>query len=170
MMKRFVYLSLAVLMVACSSVDCPVNRTVATLYNIRTSDGTELAITDTMTISTVNVDDEDVVLYSGRDSIIYNKGVGISQFTLPISYSHPEDVLLFKFEIANTDSVVRDTVWIKKDDYPHFESVDCNTTFFHTLTNVRYTRNYIDSIVINNPSVTYDSKTVHFYLYPKSDD
>jgi hypothetical protein len=89
---------------------------------------------------------------------------------LPISYSHPEDVLLFKFEIASTDSLVRDTVWIKKDDYPHFESVDCNTTFFHTLTNVRYTRNYIDSIVINNPSVTYDSKTVHFYLYPKSDD
>ena len=53
MMKRLVYLSLAALMVACSSVDCPVDRTVATLYQIRTSDGNELTITDTMTISTV---------------------------------------------------------------------------------------------------------------------
>ena len=79
-------------------------------------------------------------------------------------------VVAYHFCFKDSVKTVVDTVWIKKDDYPHFESVDCNTTFFHTLTNVRYTRNYIDSIVINNPSVTYDSKTVHFYLYPKSDD
>ena len=170
MIKRLVYLSLVALVVGCSSVDCPVDSTVATLYQIRNSDGTELVITDTMTISTFRADDEGIILYNGRDSIIYNKGVGINQFTLPISYSHPEDVLMFQFGIANTDSVVNDTVWIKKDDYPHFESVDCNTTYFHKLTNVRFTRNYIDSIVINNPSVTYDSQTVHFYLYPKSND
>jgi hypothetical protein len=168
MMKRLVYPLLAVLMVACSSVDCPVNSTVATLYQIRNSDGTELKLVDTMTVMTVDAESKDVILYNGRDSIIYNKGVGISQFNLPISYAHPEDVLVFKFEIANTDSLVEDTVRIKKDDYPHFESVDCNTTYFHTLTDVKYTRHYIDSIVIKNPSVTYDSQTVHFYLYPKS--
>ena len=63
----------------------------------------------------------------------------------------------------------QDTVWVKKDDYPSFESVDCSAVFFHTLTGVRYTRNYIDSIVIKNPSVTYDPNTVHFYFYPKTD-
>jgi len=63
---------------------------------------------------------------------------------------------------------VVDTVWIKKEDHPHFESVDCNTVFFHTLTNVRHTRNYLDSIVIKNTSVTFDDETVHFKLYPKS--
>ena len=168
MMKRIVYPLLAVLMVACSSVDCPVDSTVATLYQIRNSDGTELKLVDTMTVRTVDAESNDLVLYTGRDSIIYNKGVGISQFNLPISYVHPEDVLVFQFGIANTDSLVEDTVWVKKEDYPHFESVDCNTTYFHTLTDVKYTRNYIDSIVIKNPSVTYDSQTVHFYLYPKS--
>lgn len=165
MMKRLVYLSLAVLMVACSSVDCPVDSTVATLYNVRNSDGTELTLSDTMTVITTRADGTDVNIL---DSVLYNKGIGISSFSLPISYSHPEDVLVFQFDNSNNDLHIADTVWIKKIDYPHFESVDCNTTYFHTLTDVKFTRNYIDSIVIKNPSVTYDSQTVHFYLYPKS--
>ena len=160
MMKRLSYLLLGALMVACSSVDCPVDSTVATLYQVRNSDGTELTLSDTVTVSMTRAD--------GTDTL-FNKGIGISSFSLPISYSHPEDVLVFHFDNNNNDSLhVVDTVWIKKDDYPHFESVDCNTTYFHTITDVRFTRNYIDSIVINNPSVTYDSQTVHFYLYPKS--
>ena len=160
MMKRLSYLLLGALMVACSSVDCPVDSTVATLYQVRNSDGTELTLSDTVTVSMTRAD--------GTDTL-FNKGIGISSFSLPISYSHPEDVLVFRFDNNNNDSLhVVDTVWIKKDDYPHFESVDCNTTYFHTITDVRFTRNYIDSIVINNPSVTYDSQTVHFYLYPKS--
>lgn len=162
MIKRVVYLLLAVLLVACSSVDCPVDSTVATLYQIRNADGTEFTLSDTMTVTTVRAD--------GKDTVIYNKGIAISQFNLPVSYSHPEDVLVFHFDNYNIGLQMVDTVWIKKDDYPHFESVDCNTSYFHTLTDVRYTRHYIDSLVIINPSVTYDSQTVHFYLYPKSND
>ena len=160
-MRRVTYLLLAALTVACSSIDCPVDNSVTTLYQIRNSDGTELTLTDTMTITSTRSD--------GKDTTIYNMGISISEFSLPISYTHPEDVLVFHFDNSNNDSLhVTDTVWIKKDDYPHFESVDCNTVYFHTITGVRYTSNYIDSIVINNPSVTYDSQTVHFYLYPKS--
>lgn len=162
MIRRIVYLLLAMMMVACSSVDCPVDSTVATLYQIRNSDGTELKLVDTLTVSSTRAD--------GKDTIIYNKGIAVSSFNLPISYSHPEDVMVFQFNIANTDSLVKDTVWVKKEDHPHFESVDCNTTYFHTLTDVKCTRHYLDSIVLNNPSVTYDSQTVHFYLYPKSND
>lgn len=160
MMKRVTYLLLGVLLTACSSIDCPVESTVATLYQVRNSDGTELKLADTLTVATTRAD--------GNDTL-YNKGIGISEFTLPISYKHPEDVLVFSFDNQNNkDLHVTDTVWVKKDDYPHFESVDCNAAFFHKITDVKYTRNYIDSIVINNPSVTYDSQTVHFYLYPKS--
>ena len=160
MMKRVIYLLLGVLLTACSSIDCPVESTVATLYQVRNSDGTELKLADTLTVATTRAD--------GNDTL-YNKGIGISEFTLPISYKHPEDVLVFSFDNQNNNDLhVTDTVWVKKDDYPHFESVDCNAAFFHKITDVKYTRNYIDSIVINNPSVTYDSQTVHFYLYPKS--
>ena len=161
-MKRVTYLLLGVVMAACSSIDCPVQSTVATLYQVRNSDGTELKLSDTMTVTTTKLGDV--------DTIIYNKGINISEFTLPISYKHPEDVLVFSFDNSTSDMElhVTDTVWIKKDDYPHFESVDCNMAYFHTITDVKYTRNYIDSIVINNPKVTYDTQTVHFYLYPKS--
>ena len=165
MMKRLVYLPLTVLIMACSSVDCPVDSTVATLYNVRNSNGTELTLSDTMTVITTRADGTDVNIL---DSVLYNKGIGISSFSLPISYSHPEDVLVFQFDNSDNNKHVADTLWIKKYDYPHFESVDCNTVYFHTITDVKYTCNYIDSIVINNSSVTYDSKTVHFYLYPKS--
>ena len=159
MMKRVTYLLLGVLLTACSSIDCPVESTVATLYQVRNSDGTELKLADTLTVATTRAD--------GNDTL-YNKGIGISEFTLPISYKHPEDVLVFSFDNQNNNDLhVTDTVWVKKDDYPHFESVDCNAAFFHKIIDVKYTRNYIDSIVINNPSVTYDSQTVHFYLYPK---
>ena len=161
MMKRVTYLFLGVLIAACTSIDCPVDSNVATQYQVRNSDGTELTLTDSITVTTKTAKDS--------DTIIFNKGVGISSFSLPVSYKHPEDVLVFSFDNDNNNNLhVTDTVWIKKEDYPHFESVDCSAAFFHIITDVRYTRNYIDSIVIKNPSVTYDSKTVHFYFYPKS--
>ena len=162
MMKRFTYLLMVVLIAACSSIDCPVDATVTTQYQIKNSDGTEHTLSDTMTVTSVRSD--------GKDTILYNKGIGISKFTLPVSYTHPEDVLVFQFDNNNNNLHITDTLWIKKYDYPHFESVDCNTTYFHTITDVKYTCNYIDSIVINNSSVTYDSQTVHLYLYPKSND
>jgi hypothetical protein len=162
MIKRIPYLLLVVLMTACSSIDCPVDATVTTQYQIKNSDGTEHTLSDTMTVTSVRSD--------GKDTILYNKGIGISKFTLPVSYTHPEDVLVFQFDNSNNNLHITDTLWIKKYDYPHFESVDCNTTYFHTITDVKYTCNYIDSIVINNSSVTYDSQTVHLYLYPKSND
>ena len=169
MIKRVPYLLLAVLMVACSSIDCPVDSTVTTLYQVYDSNGIAMSLNDTMTVVSERQDGEDITLLDGQDNTLYNKGFGLKEFVLPISYSHPEDVLFFHFDNSdNNDLHVIDTVWIKKDDYPHFESVDCNAIFFHTLTDVRYTRNYIDSIVIKNPSVTYDSQTVHFYLYPKT--
>ena len=160
MMKRITYLLLGVLIAACTSIDCPVESNVATLYQVCHSGGTELKLSDTITVTTKTASDS--------DTIVYNKGIGISSFALPISYKHPEDVLVFNFDNDNNSLHISDTVWIKKEDYPHFESVDCSAAFFHIITDVRYTRNYIDSIVIKNPSVTYDSKTVHFYFYPKS--
>jgi hypothetical protein len=162
MMKRVTFLLLGVLVAACTSIDCPVESNVATLYQVCHSDGTELKLNDTITVTTKTASDS--------DTVVYNKGIGISSFSLPISYKHPEDVMVFNFDNDNNSLHVSDTVWIKKEDYPHFESVDCSAAFFHIITDVRYTCNYIDSIVIKNPSVTYDSKTVHFYFYPKSNN
>ena len=152
----FIYLSSFVFS-SCSSIDCPVQNTVSVQYEIRDKAGELLSITDSLSVITERNDGQYVAL---------NRFIDKSAFSLPISYSHPEDILFFCF----TDSVktLVDTVWIKKDDIPHFESVDCSAAFFHELTNVRHTHNAIDSLVLINTSVTYDVNTVHFYLYPKT--
>ena len=144
-------------MSSCSSIDCPVQNVVSVQYEIRDKAGEALSITDSLSVISERKDGQYVSL---------NRLIGKSAFSLPISYAHPEDVLFFCFK----DSVktLVDTVWIKKDDIPHFESVDCSASFFHELTNVRHTHNAIDSLVIVNTSVTYDVNTVHFYLYPKT--
>ena len=103
----------------------------------------------------------------GSDTLLLNRGVGIKSFSLPISYSHPEDVLLFF--IADTTGVYTlDTLWLKKDDIPHFESVDCSAHFFHRLTDVRCTHEGIDSVKIVNPQVDYDTKKTHLHIYFKN--
>ena len=86
---------------------------------------------------------------------------------MAISKSHPEDELYFHFFRGDYD--VTDTVWVQKEDYPHFESIECKAEFFHKLTGVRYTKHGIDSLVIKYSNVDYDDTKIHFYLYPDSD-
>jgi hypothetical protein len=143
---------------ACSTIDCPVENTVSVQYEIRDKAGKELAITDSLSIVSTRQDGDYVVLNRLSDK---------SSFSISISYAYPEDVLYFCFKNLDNDSIVVDTVCIEKDDFPHFESVDCNASFFHEITNVQYTRHYIDSLVLLNKSVTYDQTTVHFRLVPK---
>lgn len=129
-----------------------------------------MPITDTLSVATTRNDGNNILLeitthLTDRD-VVLNRLTGESAFSLPISYNHPEDILYFIF--ADSVKTLVDTVWVKKDDIPRFESVDCSAAFFHELTNVRHTHHAIDSLVIVNTSVTYDVQTVHFYLYPKT--
>ncbi len=138
------------IIVSCSSVDCPLNNTVYTNYKLM---GKVTTLPDTLTISTTT--------QNGFDSILINKQVNTDSFFLPVSYGQDVDVLYFQ-----TNSLT-DTVWVEKTNQPHFESVDCGLNYFHTITGIRYTRNAIDSIVINHKEVTYDVSQKHFHIYFK---
>ena len=94
-------------------------------------------------------------------------GSSASSFNLPISYTQPEDVLYVLVRNAVGKNYI-DTIRIKKEDIPHFESVDCQAAYFHTITDASVTHHIIDSIVINNPHVNYDQNTTHFKLYLKA--
>ncbi len=144
---------------ACSSVDCPVQNTVYTSYGLHKAGGERDTLRDTLTITTTRRD--------GTDSVLLNRSVNTTSFELPISYTDPEDTLFFYI----TDTLLNtsiDTVYVRKDNYPHFESVDCNISFFHYITAVRWTRNAIDSIAVNKQHVDYDASTEHFHLYLKA--
>ena len=88
MKYRSLVLSLALMFllvagISCSSVDCPMNSLVYTQYAVCNADGSTATLQDTLTISTNRAD--------GNDSVLINRDVNISGFSLPISYSMPED-------------------------------------------------------------------------------
>lgn len=140
-------------MMGCASLDCPLNNTVYTKYKLA---GNITTLSDTLTISTLRMD--------GADSVLINQDVMVDSFSIPISYSQPEDILFF--EMRDTLGVTyRDTIKVRKENEAHFESVDCSPAFFHTITGVETTHNKIDSIVINNKAVNYDATKAHFLIY-----
>ena len=160
MRKIVLFVFTAIVIGACTSVDCPVQNSVYTVYGLLKANGT----TDTLTVDTLSV----ITRRSNQTlDTLLDKLTGKSTFDIPISYTQPEDTLFFALRdtLGNT---YRDTVFLKKDNYPHFESVDCQASYFHRLTDVRSTHHIIDSIVINNPTVNYEATTEHFFLYLKT--
>lgn len=160
-MRYFCLSAFLLFLAACSTIDCPVQNKVAVNYAVKTIvGGVEVndTLKDTLYVWSTRGD--------GDDTLLFNSGINISSFSLPISYAHPEDKLVFC--LVDTDKVAAiDTVWIKKEDIPHFESVDCSAHFFHRLTAVRSTHKAIDTIFINKANVNYDSSIDHIHIHFK---
>lgn len=158
----FSFFTSLLLAVSCSSIDCPLNNLVYTNWQFMDADGNVFTLVDTLTISTTRTD--------GNDSVLINKDVDITEFSLPISYSSAEDVFFFEMKDSLGNAAITDTVTVAKEDIPHFESVDCGASFFHEITGVSHTHNAIDSIVINYPDVNYDTTKKHLYIYLRPRD
>ena len=146
-------------MSACSSIDCPVKNKVYSRYSLMKATGIADTLRDTLSVYSCKLD--------RKDTTIYNSGIGQTAFDLPVSYTCPEDTLYFWMRGADGFRSL-DTVWIKKENIPHFESVDCSASYFHKLTAIRTTHHAIDSFVINKSFVDYDASTEHVHLYFKA--
>ena len=160
MRKIVVFLFVATL-VACTQIDCPVQNLVYTNYALKKADGsTDTLKTDTLWIITRRAD--------GTDTLLLNAlgGSTATKFSLPISYTQPEDVFITLLTDTAGYAYI-DTIRIKKENYPHFESVDCQASYFHEVTAVSTTHNAFDSIAIHHSSVNYDTSNDHLYLYVK---
>lgn len=149
----------AALLAGCSAIDCPMNNMVHTRFAFK---GEVSTLTDTLTVWAVR--------QNGTDTILYNRGVNISTFSIPISYQQEEDMLVFQFKNPTTKVSTNDTIYIKKENTPHFESADCPPTFFHKLTEVSCTHHLLDDVVINETEVDYDATKQHIYIYYRPSD
>lgn len=162
MRKIVIGILLIVAVISCTNIDCPVENTVMTSYGLRKSDGgVDTLGVDTMWVWMKRVDHTDTLFIN---SLCGAKATG---FKIPISYTQPEDSIRIKV-VDDSDNEWWDTICIKKDNMPHFESVDCQASYFHTLTGVKSTHHLIDTIVINNPDVNYDTSKQHLHLYLKA--
>lgn len=141
------------MLAACSSIDCPLLNSVSTHFVLK---GDVTKLTDTLTVA--------IFRHDGTDSVMLNRSVNTSSFLLPASYTADKDELHFAITDEERNTYL-DTVVISKTNTPHFESVDCSPQYFHKITGVEYTRNAIDSIVINKTDVDYDTTKVHFHIY-----
>lgn len=157
MRVAFVLFVVTALIAACSSIDCPVENSVNMVYMVYNDNNEPDTLKDTLTIFTTRRD--------GSDSVLVNYAVDTDTFKLPVSYTDPEDTLFFL--VWGEDYAALDTVYVAKEDEPHFESVDCSMSFFHTITGVRYTTNIIEKIEIIKTAVNYDSSEEHFHIFFK---
>ena len=161
-MRKIVIILFVAAIAACTSIDCPVQNTVYTVYNLKKADGT----TDTLRYDTLWVWSPRV---DGTDTLLVNRlcGTNATNFNLPISYTQPEDIICTAL-LDTLGNLYLDTIRIKKENTPHFESVDCQAAYFHEITAASSTHRIIDTIIINNPFVNYDASTEHFHLYLKA--
>lgn len=152
---------LSFLISSCSNIDCPVQNTVLTVYEFMKSDSTaDTLIYDTLWVRAVRA--------NGSDTLLMNSLYGSNAFRMKLhnSATQPEDVMLFVVK-DTAGHVWRDSVRMQKENFPHFESVDCKASFFHKITGISCTHNIIDSIVVKNPNITYEAST-NLLLYLKA--
>ncbi|MCK8622830.1 DUF6452 family protein [Prevotella sp. E13-27] len=141
---------LVICAVACTSIECPVQNRVLSVYAV------EDTLKDTLTILTTRK--------NRKDTILLNSSQNTTKFSLPMSYQNSVDTLIFK----TTRLVATDTVWVEKTNMAHFESVDCGMSYFHDIKSVRSTHVGIDTITITKSFVDYDNKTSHLSIRFKS--
>lgn len=162
-MKKLLWLmAFGIMLAACTSIEGQLNNAVYTTYNLYKTDGSRDTLSDTLTIftkrHTIDV-----------DTILLKPTVNVTSFKLPMSYTGNSDV--FVLEMKDTlHNIVYDTITISKTNTPHFESVDCGPSFFHTIEGVSHTSHKIESVTINDSEVNYDTEKEHIRIIFKSGD
>lgn len=141
---------------ACSSIDCPLNNRVYATFRL---DAGMKTMEDTLTVAVPRAAD-----YKDDDTVIINRLAGFDSIALPMSYQRAVDMYVFGIKQKDSDVSTTDTVWVTKENNPHFESVDCNPQFFHTITDVKFTTKAIENITINYNKVTYNDGKAHFLI------
>ena len=145
---------------ACSSIDCPLNNRTYASFKLA---GDVTKLVDTLTVSTPrNIDNPE------EDTVLINRLVDTDSLSLPMSYQRTEDIDIFTFVQKDTELKTIDTLWVSKENEPHFESVDCNPVMFHTIKDVLFTQRAIDDIKVNYNKVTYNDAKAHFLIYLKN--
>lgn len=144
------------MLAACSSIDCPLNNRVYATFRL---DGDITKMEDTLTVAVPRSID-----YKDNDTVVINRLADFDSIALPMSYQRTTDVYVFTIKQKDSEMRTTDTVWVEKENNPHFESVDCNPQFFHTITDVKFTTEAIENITINYNKVTYNDGKAHFLV------
>lgn len=147
---------------ACSNIDCPLDNVVSMQCNLYSAD----------TKSTYSLTDELTITPAGRDTVLLNKATNVNNFLLPLKSVGTRDTLLLHFSNAE-GTTQTDTLFVNHTPQPHFESLDCPTSFFHTLTSASVSPQgaassaVVDSVSLVRTIVNYDDvENIRLFIRP----
>lgn len=150
------------LVAACSNIDCPLDNVVSMQCNLYNAD----------TKSTYSLTDELTITPAGRDTVLLNKATSINNYLLPLKSVGTRDTLLLHFSNAE-GTTQTDTLFVNHTPQPHFESLDCPTSYFHTLTSVSVSPQegassaVVDSVSLVRTIVNYDDvENIRLFIRP----
>ena len=154
MRRRIVFLwALIPLLGACDSIDCSLDNQVLCRMAFYDGQGKAVTLADTLTITA-----------QGTDSILWNRGISTSQVELSLSYYQAADTLLLT--VTGKDYEMSDRIIIEKENYEHFESLDCPVKMMHRIQRATATNYFIDSVVVVNPEVVYSNgENIKIYVH-----
>ncbi len=152
---------------SCDSYNCKLDTTVECVYGFYASARQDDGIF--VPGSTVSVGDSLTVTILGADTVLVNKWVNQSSLNLPMSYYGDVDSLEFTF-LDTEGAEGRDTVYVSKTNRAHLDDPSCPAHMWHTITHITSTHNLIDTILINNPNVNYETKeNLQIYFFTAED-
>lgn len=145
------------MIIACSSIECSIEGRVMCHYAIQDKNGTSATLALPLSVSFVRLE-------AGTDTTYINQQANVSTFDLPMSHIQDTDEMIVSLAVTKTELIddtletevteyLTDHVWITKTNTPLFESVDCAPRYNHTITSVRSTHNFIDTLIVNNETV-----------------
>lgn len=151
---------LAMVLVACSSVECSVAGKVSCVWKLYPVEGDALMAERNVSFYARRTDASGAI---AGDTLLANRIKTDASVSLPMSYALEADTM--RLILMEGDSVLLDAVdvIVCKDNIPSFESVDCAPRFMHRITavnlrtavvdGVSYAGDFVDSVLVTNPNV-----------------
>lgn len=144
---------LGAIITACSNIDCPLDNVVMMQSGLYASETQQSLTLNSATLT---------VTPANSDSVLLNSASGISSFLLPLKESGESDTLLLHFSNTGGQEAI-DTLFVLHTPQPHFESLDCPASVFHTISGVSATTHpladfplTVDSVSLVRSIVNYD--------------
>ena len=103
----------------------------------------------------------------GTDSIILNAKEKADSITLPLRYT--ADSTVFVFQYNKEDPKQADTITILHKNTPFFISVDCGYEVKQTLTDKKFTKNFLDTIHVRNQDTNVDGTENLRFIFKSND-
>lgn len=91
----------------------------------------------------------------GTDSILINNQKKVHTLMLPLRYSSDSTIFIFHYAYVS-DPDLCDTVYIKQDNTPYFESMDCGYSMRQSILGIGHSEEELDSIYVSNKQANTD--------------